>query len=90
MKMSMFAIYDTVAEVFNKPFTDHNEGSASRAFTQSLLEHDAKNKNDYVLYKVGEWNDASGEITPQAPMKVISGFDISREGQIKTEELKTA
>ena len=79
MKIVMYTIYDTVAEVFNKPFTAHNNADASRAFTQSFGDGGQSNKDDYVLYRIGEYNDATGEITPCLPLKVLSGFDIKQE-----------
>ncbi len=75
MKLSMYSIYDTIAEVFNKPFTSHNDNDAMRAFTQSLQKADS-NKDDYVLYRVADWNDSSGELTAILPFKVMTGFDI--------------
>ena len=79
MKTIMYSIYDTIAEVFNKPFTDHNDASASRSFTQSFLSQEKSNKEDYVLYRIAEYNDSTGEISPCLPMKVMSGFDIKQE-----------
>ena len=78
MKLSMYSIYDTIAEVFHKPFTSHNDADASRAFTQAIDNNEAT-KEDYVLYRVADWNDATGEITACLPMKVMSGFDIKAE-----------
>jgi hypothetical protein len=79
MKLELYAIYDTIADVFNKPFTAHNDADAIRAFTQSFEQGNQANKNDYVLYSVGSYNDGSGEITPVVPLKVYSGFDIGKE-----------
>ena len=76
MKMMMYSIYDTVAEVFNKPFMDHNDASACRAFDAAFVSGEKGNKDDYVLYRVGEFNDGSGELTPCLPSKVRTGFDI--------------
>ena len=82
MKLSMYSIYDTIAEVFNKPFTSHNDADASRAFTQSLENNEAT-KEDYVLYRVADWNDATGEIIGCIPMKVMSGFDLTQGFNLK-------
>lgn len=70
----MYSIYDTIAEVFNKPFSHLNNGSAIRDFTQAL--HDNPNKNDYALYLIGHYNDANGELTPVTAQKIITGFDL--------------
>jgi len=75
MFLNLYSIYDTVAEIFNKPFSDVNDASAIRAFSQSLEEN--KNKNDYVLYHIGGFDDNSGSITcDKAPLKLKSGFEL--------------
>lgn len=77
MRLQMYSIFDTVSQVFHKPFTAHNDGDAIRAFSQATLEHAGSNKNDYVLYHVGEWNDAEGLVVgKENPLKIQSGFDI--------------
>lgn len=80
MKLHIYSIFDTVAEVFNKPFTDINDASATRSFMQSL--DDNKNKNDYVLYNMGTYDDSKGEIIGITPVKVVSGFD-KKENKIE-------
>lgn len=70
----MYTIYDSVAEIFNRPFVDHNDASATRAFERSLESN--PNKNDYSLYRIGTYDDESGMVTPSmTPVKVRSGFD---------------
>lgn len=76
MKLSIYSIYDTVAMVFMKPFTDINDGTAKRLFIQSC-EENPKNKNDYVLYRLGEYTDHDGQINPhESPEKLMTGFDV--------------
>jgi hypothetical protein len=76
MKLVMYSIYDSVAEVFNKPFVAPNDATAVRAFEGNKEDANIK---DYVLYRVGEWNDASGDCTPCVPQKVFSGLEIKTE-----------
>jgi hypothetical protein len=79
MKLKMYSIYDTVAEVFNKPFCDHNDQSAVRAFTHSLLAKETPDKNDFQLYRIGSFDDSNGEIEHENPSRVMSGLDIKEE-----------
>lgn len=74
MKMKLYSIYDTVAGVFNKPFADINDGTATRLFIQSV--QDNPNKRDFMLYNIGEYTDHDGTIIPYEPVKIYSGFDI--------------
>lgn len=70
----MYTVYDRVAEVFNKPFTEINDASATRAFKESIK--DNPHGTDYDLYKIAEYTDHDGIITtdPTYPKKIISGF----------------
>lgn len=74
MKLNIYSIYDTVAEVFNKPFTDINDATAIRSFVQSVS--DQPHKNDYVLYNLGVFTDHDGTILQDRPVKIRSGFDV--------------
>jgi hypothetical protein len=85
MKYAMMSIYDTVAEVFNKPFASINNADAIRAFTQSL--DDNPNKNDYALYRIGEFDDNEGVFIPEKnPSKIYTGFDIKQELAVKQSD----
>jgi hypothetical protein len=82
MKKSLYSIYDSVAQVFNNPFTDINDGSAIRSFCQSVSEQ--PHKNDYVLFKLADFTDNDGEVIPlQTPLKLRSGFDVQAAEVIK-------
>lgn len=83
MKLNVYSIYDNVAEVFNKPFTDINDGTATRAFTNSVSKE--INKDDFVLYRLGSFADNNGSLVSEVnPVKIYSGFDVKLE---KLEEL---
>ena len=81
MFLNLYTIYDTVAEVFNKPFADINDASAIRSFSESVK--DQAHKNDYVLYHIGGFDDNSGQITAdKAPLKLKSGFEVKNENVV--------
>ena len=65
MRTNLYSIYDTISQVFWKPFTEHNDESAKRAFQNSASEQ--PNINDYCLYHLGEYDDNNGVITPVTP-----------------------
>jgi len=79
----MYTIFDTVTEVFNKPFTEVNDASAIRAFTNSIEE--AKNKNEYELYHIGAYNDNNGQLEANHPVKIKTGFEVKRATSITPE-----
>jgi len=75
MKKVVISVKDTVAEIFNDPRVELNTASAIRAFTHSI--EDNKNKDDFVMYMLGEFDPINGEITPCEPVKIYSGHDVS-------------
>jgi len=83
----MYTIYDTVTEVFNRPFTEINDASATRAFTNSIEE--AKNKNEYELYHIGAYNDNNGQLEGNLhPVKIKTGFEVKKAKSITPEMQK--
>lgn len=77
MNMNMYSIFDTVAQVFNKPFTEINNATAIRAFSSAVNEN--PNKNDYALYHLGSFTDHDGVLVPIAnPTRIYTGFDIDQ------------
>jgi hypothetical protein len=87
MRLQMYAIYDTIADIFHKPFCAHNDSDAIRSFVGTFDQNQGAqaNKEDYVLYHLAEYNDQNGEIYPgkkdshAAPLKIYTGFDIGKE-----------
>lgn len=77
MKLFLYSIYDKVACVFNKPFTELNNQTAIRSFDQSLK--DNPHIKDYELYKLAEYSDHNGEIDPVPIAKIRTGLDLIHE-----------
>lgn len=75
MKTNIYSIFDTVAGIFNAPFTQINNATAIRAFTNSV--HDSPNKDDYVLYKLAQLDDNNGDIEKLPnPEKILTGLEV--------------
>lgn len=76
----MYAIYDSVAEVFNSPFVDLNDASAIRQFSFSVNKDNIPDdqRGDFVLYKVAEYNDASGKVEGIEPQRIYSGLEVAK------------
>jgi len=70
----IISVKDTVAEIFNDPRVEINAASAIRAFTNSI--EDNKNKDDFTLYIIGEFDTQNGEVQPCDPVKIYSGHDV--------------
>lgn len=75
MNTGIYSIFDNVASVFNKPFTELNDNTAKRAFIRAIEKQ--PDKNDYVLYYCGSFDDSSGCIVVEKnARKIMSGFDV--------------
>lgn len=72
--MKAFSIRDVKAEGFNIPFFQSTFGLAERAFKEACQDpssHINKNKADFSLYYIGEFDHKSGLINAEAQPKLI-------------------
>lgn len=67
--MKLYAIKDTIIGKFMNPFLMHNDNEATRAFKIAINSNQntsiVMNYQDMNLYKLGEYNDETGEITAE-------------------------
>ena len=66
MKVNLFAVYDTASEVYDGPHPAATDGVALRNFRNVARNPDStvgKNPEYFSIWRVGEWNDATGEVT---------------------------
>lgn len=65
MKSNIYAIYDNKAEAYMQPFFAATPGLALRAFSDNVNNKESifnKHPNDFVLYEIGEFDDATGDL----------------------------
>lgn len=77
--IKIYAIYDQKLEAYNRPFFLISEGVAIRAFQDEINNIDSelsKHPADYDLYKLGEYDEQTGEITPNKPQLLANGKDL--------------
>lgn len=73
MISEMFTVFDMVAEQWLEPFYQPTSDAAIRGFKEAcnLDSHQfAKFPEDYILYKIGEFNGATGIISAHDPVKI--------------------
>lgn len=80
MILSLFSIYDKKVGAFSAPMMMRSKGEAIRSFTDAV--GDAKSEfcrhpEDYLLNKIGEFDDNSGVVTPMLE-PVISALECRR------------
>ena len=74
MKQNVYSIYDSKAEVFNPPIFLHKDGEAIRAFDQICNDPESdfnKWPGDYTLFRIGEWDNETGLLTPLGTPKSL-------------------
>jgi len=74
MEHKTFSVFDEKANCFMPPFFQHTEGMAKRVFADAVRQEDHpfhKNPEDYTLYELGTFDDASGQIMPLKKIKMI-------------------
>lgn len=74
MILKVFAVYDSKALLYDRPFFVNTVGSAVRAFSDAVQDKNAvfaKHPGDYQLYEIGNYDDCSGLLTALIPMKLL-------------------
>lgn len=75
-KLLAYAIFDSVSQLYGPLLVFRTAGEAMRYFSTTLRSDPLIyfNRNDYALYLISEYDQASGEITP-LNRHVINGSD---------------
>lgn len=68
MKVKLYAVLDKTSGVYDGPYPGHNDGVALRNFSNQVTSGQgvlSTNPECFSLWRIGEWNDATGEVTPE-------------------------
>lgn len=80
MKLSIFSVRDSAVNAFLQPFFAPTKGAAIRMFSDAVSDSShqfAKHKDDYVLWEIGEFDDANGLMSPIEPSRVIGAIEVA-------------
>lgn len=80
--MEMYAFKDVLIG-FMEPFLQQNRAVAIRSFRQTMLREDAgiaRYQKDIELWKLGTFNEETGEITPSLEY-IMAGRDVQKGEQ---------
>lgn len=75
MKMKVYVMRDQRTS-FMTPTFDLNDQSAIRNFEHAMLQKDSlisSHVEDYSIYRIGEYDNSTGVITPEEPVLVLDG-----------------
>lgn len=70
-KSGIYSIYDRVAEIYSAPQIYRRNGIAIRAYLAGLKE--SPYRDDYWLYKIGDFDEEEGTIEPCRKERIITG-----------------
>lgn len=81
MMLGVYAIRDCVAGTYLPPVYAHNESEMIRAIKYELTKPGMMQQfaSDYVLYRIGEYDDDMGVLIPCDPVIVIRLGDLVKE-----------
>lgn len=66
-----YSIFDRKALVYHRPFFDVSDGSAVRSLSDNCNDPESaigRHPGDYVLFRVGTYDDQKGELLPVSPL----------------------
>ena len=75
MKLNAYSVYDNKALQYHPPFFASADGSALRSFSDLANDPNTnvgRHPSDFVLYRVGTWEDGNGKISAESPLAHIA------------------
>ncbi len=91
MKMSLYVIYDSKAQIYNKPFCMQNDQVATRACIDLVNDPTtdcAKHPTDYALYWIGSYDDENAFIEYNPPEHMLSFHEIQHAMDFSKDSFK--
>jgi len=76
MRLIVFSVRDLKAEMFSRPFFSKAPGEAIRSFSMECENPESmlhRYPDDYQLYRVGEFNELTGELVYTGPSAPVCG-----------------
>lgn len=80
--MKIFSVLDTKADAYMMPICCATAGVALRSFEDSVNDGSSpfyKHPEDYILFEVGSFDEATGILTPSMSEPVARGVDLVKE-----------
>lgn len=75
--MGLYSIKDTVKNEMSPPFVAKTDGQAWREYNVLIAndKYARDNQHEFLLYKVGAWNEEEGFITDAYPEQMYLNID---------------
>lgn len=91
MKINLYAVRDVKADAAMKPLLFERDEIAIRQFELTVVAADnpmSLNPEDYVLYKIGVWDDVGMYIEPMDPLRLITGLEAYSNRKLQMEKIE--
>ena len=78
MKVNLYAVFDRCSGVYDGPIAGRADAEMVRNFSHMCGNKESKisqTPEDFTLFKVGSWNDGTGELEDMVPEKLINGAE---------------
>ena len=89
MKLNVYSIFDSAAKAYTSPFFMHNDGLAIRAFQDNVNAEQenniSKHLDQFTLFKIGEFDDATGEIKTDVVKSLGTGLEYKNSPDISED-----
>ena len=82
MRLNAYAIFDTAAGAYQRPFFLPADAQAIRCFKDIVADAEhpvGQHPEDYYLVRCGVWNDADCVFTPEAVSTLRTGLELLAE-----------
>lgn len=76
MVLVAYSVHDSVAQFFGSPFFCKTDGEARRLFADACKDSRSnlsEHPTDFSLYRLGQFDDNSGDLVPVAPVLIVRG-----------------
>lgn len=78
MKLLAFAVFDSAAGVYMRPFFAESRGLALRSFSDAVNDGESpvsKHPKDYTLFYIGSYEQDKGSLEPEVPVAMGNALE---------------
>lgn len=79
MELKLYSVYDRAAGAYMTPAFMSADGMALRSFADQAKDASTqigKHPEDYALFRVGKWNDHTGELEAENPTCIARAHEL--------------
>lgn len=86
MVHGLYSVYDKVGEIYSPVYQAVNDGVARRSFLKLVTDLESWDRDSFVLYRVGSFDDFEGSIAISENREIIE-VDFPRFDEVKAKKL---